>query len=59
MFESPVLETLRKHISRDGAQKHADIIREQSREVVKPIGDAEIMLGFVKLGPYVDMVFQV
>lgn len=46
--ENSVIERLRKHISRDSVRKIANFIEKKARKVTERIGNAEIMLHFVK-----------
>lgn len=47
-LETVVVETLKKHLSSDGAYKFSDIIRAQAKEACNWIDDSNIMLMFVK-----------
>lgn len=42
--EDDLKETSQKYNSRDGVQKFADLVVKQSRQIIKWVGDAEIMV---------------
>lgn len=48
--EIPLMETIGMHMSWNGAQTLASPIRQQSRERLERIKDAEITLRFEKVG---------
>lgn len=48
--ETPVIEALQKYISRNELQNLSDLINLHSREIIEGIGDAKIMIRFVKRG---------
>lgn len=57
--ETPVKETVLKHISSYGAQTLANNTREHLRKEVTDIGDAQILLYFEKMGSKRDKFLQV
>lgn len=50
---------LAEAFSMNAVHKITGLIREQSRETLEMIGDAEIMLRFVKVDVYVNTLSQV